>query len=136
MLGIVVPITSNQRQPGQPAMPAMPPSTFLAMATSQTHALGKLLQPDQQMAETTKTPWQDLSNGEQNQLMKDAKPLPNDVDKYDEFLNEHGTILLPDKKTMGPNEWQDKLFSPDIQRYDLPDGKVILKKQPKAAMTS
>lgn len=110
--------------PFAPARPQVDP-TALAMAAAMTIEEGRI-----KVAETTKMPWDKLSKEEQNQLLSSSKTLEEgpELNKYDESLMEHGSVILPSKKVFGPKEWQDKLFPSDVERYDLPDGRVILRR--------
>jgi hypothetical protein len=81
-------------------------------------------------AETTKIPWSALSSQEQQALIRNSyvPKTEGEMNKYDDTLARYGSVVLPSKAIFGADEWQDKSFSPDVQRYDLPDGRVILKR--------
>lgn len=75
-------------------------------------------------------------------LMQPAQPVPPagpyniedgpDFNKWDEALQQHGTIRLP-KERDNPQEWlsrpQFEDILKDVDRRDLPDGSVILSKK-------
>ncbi len=90
-----------------------------------------------QMADTTKIPWASLDADSQQNLLSGAYvPQTNgELNKYDETLTEHGSVILP-VNPFGPRDWQDKSFPTDIERYDLPDGRVILRKKPREPLMS
>jgi len=88
------------------------------------------------MTETNKPQWSDLDPIEQKQILKGSKELKEgpELDKYDESLAKYKSIILPNKEAFGPDEWQDKVLPKSIDRYDLPDGRVLLRMQ--EALTS
>jgi len=83
-----------------------------------------------QVAATTKIPWASLSPQDQQLLVRQSRELKDgpELNKYDESLYQYGSVILPGADTFGPKEWQDKTFGPDIERYDMPDGRVILRR--------
>ena len=151
-----VPITDNVVPfSGAPAGP-MPSETDFAMAAATMHAQGRLFAQSAQedipgqkemlgkfpgqedQGGTTKTPWSSLSPDEQKQLLKNSytPQTEGERNKYDETLNEKGSVVLDSKKAFGAKEWQDRLFDKGTERIDLPDGRVILRKRGKEPLVS
>ena len=95
---------------------------------------------NQRMAETTKSPeWEDLSEAEQKSVLKSSKVLEKDTpgyNKWDESLYQYKSIVLPEGtiKDFPRGGMDDKSLPSEVQRFDLPDGRVILRlnKQPEA----
>ena len=120
-----------------PRLVEPPDETSLALAAGMMYSEGKLFEPTQ-MAESNKVPWSRLGEVEHQQLLSGAyePKTEGERNKYDETLYEHGSVILDSKKAFGPKKWQDKNLPEDVDRYDLPDGRVLLKLRGNKALTS
>ena len=72
-MGLVVPITKTSPSPQAQNQP-IPPPVFLAMATAQTHAAGRLLNPDPDPA--AGPPMDITSQAQKAEMQKTAKDWP------------------------------------------------------------
>lgn len=85
--------------------------------------------------------WGSLKEDEQKQLMKSAKrlePGTPESNKFDEALFEHGIIHLPAESDGQPIKYIDSIHNAlpsSINRYDLPDGSIILEQPDKKAIS-
>lgn len=139
----VVPMVRGQAQ--APAQAQQQPSeTALLMALAEMHKQGRFDQAQNQSTQYEEN-WNALSESQQKTMLKNSYTPKDDgeYNKYDDTFAQHGSVVLPSKKIFGQDEWQwsgkdatghdmSKSWK-GVDRYDLPDGRVILRKQ---ALTS
>lgn len=81
----------------------------------------------------TQYDWNSLGKKQQDSLIDEAHSpkTEGEYNKFDEFLYEKGTIRLPagdgDKDPMKYLDAPHNNLPKDVERYNLPDGSVILK---------
>ena len=119
----------------------MPDAAQALWPNGPSSMLGNVESGRQKRAEATVTPeWHELSEKEQQTILNASKELTEEaeINKWDEALYEHKSIILPKGSAtdMPRGGWQDKITSPDIQRFDLPDGRIIMRYKPGEVPTS
>jgi hypothetical protein len=94
--------------------------------------MSEMMPPNIRVAQATQIPWEQLSPAEQNVLQNSARQLTDgpELDKFDEALAQYKTIKLPaGRGNDDPRKYLSaphNQLPPEVERYDLPDGSVIL----------